>query len=177
MQTCTFASGLIRLTQCLHIYSYITLCMNIIHLNHPPLNMHHQMCIYMLMQTEYFTEKKDLTSKKKVLIAFPILIEGLCCTVGEHEPFIINLNTATAWGPEPRRVYTDTLTTRVHITWLAERALYETLCFGERYYRTFVHVVYALEHTRIQGPSHHHRLGEYTLYAFEGTIQPKRKNL
>ncbi len=107
MQTCTFASGLIRLNQCLHIYSYITLCMNIIHLNHPPLNMHHQMCIYMLMQTEYFTEKKDLTSKKKVLIAFQILIEGLCCTVGEHEPFIINLNTATAWGPEPRRVYTD----------------------------------------------------------------------
>lgn len=78
MQTCTLASGLIRLTQCLHIYSYIiTLCMNIIHLNHPPLTMHHKTCIYMLMQTEYFTEKKDLTSKKKVLITFLILIEGL----------------------------------------------------------------------------------------------------
>jgi len=62
-------------SQCLHINSYIiTLCMNIIHLNHPPLNMHHQKSIYMLMPTEYSTEKKRLTSKKKVLITFPMIL-------------------------------------------------------------------------------------------------------
>lgn len=38
-----------------------------------------------------------------------------------------------------------------------------------------MHAVYALEHTRIQGPSHP-QFGEYTINAFEGTIQPKRKN-